>query len=160
MGDRCVRAARDARRRDPGVVAAPGFRRRLRCPKEVPRRIAYDLTAAGFGPGVNGPFFVAVQLPRAGDQAAVTTLANALNKDPGVALAAAAPVAADATVAPIQVVPKTAPQDKATTDLLFHLREDVIPGATATSGAIAYVGGFQAVTADFTQVLRTRCRGS
>jgi RND superfamily putative drug exporter len=70
-----------------------------------------------------------------------------------VALAAGAPVAADATVAPIQLFPKTAPQDEATTDLLFHLREDVIPAATADSGAQAYVGGFQAVTADFTQVL-------
>ena len=142
------------------VVAIPvlslrlGFADDSGAPQGSSPRIAYDLTAAGFGPGVNGPFFVAVQLPRAGDQAAVTTLVNALNKDPGVALAAAAPVAADATVAPIQVVPKTAPQDKATTDLLFHLREDVIPGATATSGAIAYVGGFQAVTADFTQVLQ------
>jgi putative drug exporter of the RND superfamily len=142
------------------VVAIPvlslrlGFADDSGAPQASSPRIAYDLTAAGFGPGVNGPFFVAVQLPRAGDQAAVTTLANALNKDPGVALAAAAPVAADATFAPIQVVPKTAPQDKATTDLLFHLREDVIPGATATSGATAYVGGFQAVTADFTQVLQ------
>ena len=142
------------------VVAIPvlslrlGFSDDSGAPQGSSPRIAYDLTAAGFGPGVNGPFFVAVKLPRAGDQAAVTTLADALNKDPGVALAAAAPVAADATVAPIQVVPKTAPQDKATTDLLSHLREDVIPGATATSGAIAYVGGFQAVTADFTQVLQ------
>ena len=83
----------------------------------------------------------------------MTTLTDALNADPGVALAAGAPVAADATVAPIQVFPKTAPQDEATTDLLFHLREDVIPAATADSGAQAYVGGFQAVTVDFTQVL-------
>jgi RND superfamily putative drug exporter len=117
-------------------------------------RIAYDLTAEGFGPGVNGPFYLAVQLPRAGDQEAVTALTDALNDDPGVALAAAAPVAADATVAPIQVFAKTAPQDQATTDLLFHLREDVIPAATADSGAKAYVGGFQAVTADFTRVLQ------
>ena len=56
-------------------------------------------------------------------------------------------------IAAIQVFPKTAPQDKATTDLLLHLREDVIPQATGGSGAKAYVGGFQAVTADFTQVL-------
>ena len=35
-------------------------------------RIAYDLTAEGFGPGVNGPFYLAVELPEAGDQQAVT----------------------------------------------------------------------------------------
>src|SRR3954454_492666 len=142
------------------VVAIPvlslrlGFSDDSGAPQGSSPRIAYDLTAAGFGPGVNGPFFVAVQLPRAGDQAAVTTLANALNKDPGVALAAASPVAANATVAPIQVIPKSAPQDKATTDLLARLRDRVIPAATAGSHAMAYVGGFQAVTADFTQVLQ------
>ncbi len=118
-----------------------------------PQRIAYDLTAEGFGPGVNGPFYLAVELAQPGDQDAVTVLTDALNADPGVALAAASPVAEDATVAPVQVIPTTAPQDEATTDLLFHLREDVIPSATAASGAQAYVGGFQAVTADFTQVL-------
>ncbi len=144
------------------VIALPvlslrlGFADSSGSPQGSPPRIAYDLTAQGFGPGVNGPFYIAVQLPTAGDQAAVSTLTKALNADPGVALAAAAPVAADATVAPVQVVPKTAPQDKATTDLLFHLREAVIPAATADSGAKAYVGGFQAVTADFTQVLQKR----
>jgi putative drug exporter of the RND superfamily len=131
-----------------------GFADDSGAPKGSSPRIAYDLTAQGFGPGVNGPFFIAVQLPQAGDQAAVTNLTDALNKDRGVALAAAAPVTANATVAPVQVIPKTAPQDKATTDLLFHLREDVIPAATADSHAKAYVGGFQAVTADFTQVLQ------
>jgi putative drug exporter of the RND superfamily len=142
------------------VVAIPvlslrlGFSDDSGAPQGSPQRIAYNLTAEGFGAGVNGPFFIAVKLSQAGDQAAVTTLTDALNRDPGVALAAAAPVAAGATVAPIQVVPKSAPQDEATTDLLFHLREDVIPAATADSNATAYVGGFQAVTSDFTQVLQ------
>jgi RND superfamily putative drug exporter len=130
-----------------------GFSDDSGAPEGSSQRIAYDLTAEGFGPGVNGPFYLAVELPEAGDQQAVTTITDALNADPGVALAAGAPVAADATVAPIQLFPKTAPQDEATTDLLSHLREDVIPAATAESGAQAYVGGFQAVTADFTQVL-------
>jgi putative drug exporter of the RND superfamily len=142
------------------VVAIPmlslrlGFSDDSGAPEGSPPRIAYDLTAEGFGPGVNGPFYLAVQLPSAGDQSAVTTITDALNADPGVALAAAAPVAPDATVAPIQVFPTTAPQDQATTDLLFHLREDVIPAATADWGAKVYVGGFQAVTADFTRVLQ------
>ncbi len=43
----------------------------------TPPRIAYDLTAEGFGPGVNGPFYIAVQLPEAGDQAAVSQLTDA-----------------------------------------------------------------------------------
>ena len=142
------------------VIAIPmlslrlGFSDDSGAPKGSSPRIAYDLTATGFGPGVNGPFYIAVQLPKAGDQASVTALTDALNADPGVALAAAAPVAADATVAPITVIPKSAPQDQATTDLLIHLRENVIPAATAETGAKAYVGGYQAVAADFTQVLQ------
>jgi RND superfamily putative drug exporter len=141
------------------VIAIPMLSMRLGfsddggTPKGSPTRIAYDLTAEGFGPGVNGPFYLAVKLPTPGDQAAIDTLVDALNADPGVALAAAPTVAKDATVAPVQVYPKTSPQDAATTDLLHHLRSDVIPAATQQSGAQAYVGGFQAVTVDFTQVL-------
>ena len=118
-----------------------------------PPRIAYDLTAEGFGPGVNGPFYIAVQLPQAGDQDAVTQLTDALMADDGVALAAAPPVADDADVVPIQLYPTTAPQDEATTDLLFHIRDDIIPAVEEDTGAQAYVGGFQAVTVDFTKVL-------
>ena len=143
------------------VIAVPmlslrlGFADDSGTPVGSPTRIAYDLTAKGFGPGVNGPFYIAVKLAQPGDQAAVDALTKALNADPGVALAAAPPVAADATVAPVQVYPKTAPQDVATTELLHHLRKDVIPPATASTGAKAYVGGFQAVTVDFTQVLQS-----
>jgi putative drug exporter of the RND superfamily len=142
------------------VVAIPmlslrlGFADDSGTPQGSPPRIAYDLTADGFGPGVNGPFFIAVQLPEAGDQQAVTTLTDALSADAGVALAAASPIAEDTSVAVIQLFPTTAPQDEATTDLLYRLREDVIPGATAETGAEAYVGGFQAVTVDFTRVLQ------
>src|SRR4029077_7723973 len=58
-----------------------------------------------------------------------------------------------ADVVPIQVYPTTAPQDAATTDLLNKIRGDVIPPVEADTGAQAYVGGFQAVTVDFTKVL-------
>ena len=141
------------------IIAIPlmslrqGFSDDSGAPEGSPPRIAYDLTAQGFGPGVNGPFYIAVQLPQAGDQQAMTTLTDTLNTTPGVALAVAPPVAPDATVAPIQLYPTTAPQDEATTELLNSLRDEVIPQATADSGARAYVGGFQAVTADFTDVL-------
>ena len=130
-----------------------GFSDDSGAPVGSPSRIAYDLTAEGFGPGVNGPMFIAYKLDTPGDQAAVTALTEALNKDPGVALAAAGPVAADATVGVIQVFPTTAPQDQATTDLLFHLRNDVIPPLAAANGGQVYVGGYQAATADFTKVL-------
>jgi RND superfamily putative drug exporter len=78
---------------------------------------------------------------------------SALSDNSGVALAAAPPVAKDADVVPIQVYPTTAPQDAATTDLLNTIRNDVIPPVETDTGAQAYVGGFQAVTVDFTKVL-------
>jgi putative drug exporter of the RND superfamily len=137
----------------PVLQLRQGFSDDSGAPKGSAARIAYDLTAEGFGPGVNGPMYIAVQLPAPGDQDAVTGLSNALNDDPGVALAAAAPVGPDAVVGVVQVFPTTAPQDEATTDLLFHLRETVIPQALADTGATAFVGGFQAVTVDFTKVL-------
>ena len=137
----------------PVLQLRQGFSDDSGAPQGSPARIAYDLTAEGFGPGVNGPMYIAVQLPSAGDQAAVGALSAALNADPGVALAAAAPVAPDAQVGVIQVFPTTAPQDEATTDLLFHLRETVIPQALEATGGAAFVGGFQAVTVDFTKVL-------
>ncbi len=141
------------------VIALPmlslrlGFSDDSGTPVGSPTRIAYDLTAEGFGPGVNGPFYIAVELPAPGDQDSLTALTDALADTPGVALAAAAPVAEDASVAVIQLFPTTAPQDEATTDLLFELRDTVIPAAVEASGTRAYVGGFQAVTADFTKVL-------
>ena len=137
----------------PVLQLRQGFSDDSGAPKGSPARIAYDLTAEGFGPGVNGPMYVAVQLPGQGGEQAMGALAQALNSDPGVALAAAAPLAPGAKVGVVQVFPTTAPQDAATTDLLFHLRDTVIPGALDGTGATAYVGGFQDVTVDFTKVL-------
>jgi SPP1 gp7 family putative phage head morphogenesis protein len=48
-------------------------------------RIAYDLTAEGFGPGANGPFFVAVQLPKTGDVEGLAQIVSALEATSGVA---------------------------------------------------------------------------
>ncbi len=141
------------------LIAAPvlqlrqGFPDDSGAPQGSTARIAYDLTAEGFGPGVNGPMFIAVELPAQGAQAAMDSLTTALKADPGVALAASQPVAPGATVGVVQVYPTTAPQEIETTDLLFHLRDTVIPQALEGTGATAYVGGFQAVTADFTTVL-------
>ena len=75
-------------------------------------------------------------------------------RDTGNVAFATNPIPIDNDLRLVQVYAKSAPQDEATTDLLFRLREDVIPAATAGSNATAYVGGFQAVTSDFTQVLQ------
>ena len=48
----------------------------------------------------------------------------------------------------ITVVPTTGPQDAATEDLVRTLRDEVIPTATAGTGAVVHVGGATAITID------------
>ncbi len=116
-------------------------------------RIAHDLIAEGFGPGINGPFIVTAQTAAPGDNASVGGLAAALAADPTVAVAVPFPMAADSSVTAIQVIPTTAPQDEATAVLLDRMRTDVIPPVETATGLTAYVGGTLAITSDFTTVL-------
>jgi len=147
------------------VMAIPYFSIRLGFPDDSgqpvgsPARIAYDLTAEGFGPGSNGPFFVAVQLPYALDEDSLRGLIQDLNETPGVARTipneAMVPISvtANQTIAAIQVIPETSPQDPDTDELLQRLRTETIPRAEEGTTMRAYVGGATAVTTDFTTVL-------
>ena len=56
----------------------------------------------------------------------------------------------------IQVFPTSAPQDEATTNLIHHLRSDVVPEATKGTDMTVYVGGFTAASQDFADVLSSR----
>ena len=50
-------------------------------------------------------------------------------------------VSADGKTVLITVIPKSGPQDQATTQLLNTLRDTTIPQALAGTGITAYVGG-------------------
>jgi RND superfamily putative drug exporter len=118
--------------------------------EQTPRR-AYDMLAEGFGPGFNGPFLVAVPGEAASDAATLTSLTETLRGTDGVAFATdPIPVADD--LALIQIYPDSAPQDAATTELVHHLRDDVVPA----SGTAALVGGFTAAGVDFADYLGDR----
>jgi RND superfamily putative drug exporter len=125
-------------------------------PAGTQSRQAYDLVAQGFGPGSNGPFVLAVQMPSGAHPDDLVRLRAALAATPGVASVAPATVSPSGTTAVIRVNPTTAPQDVATSKLLHHLRRDVIPTAMAGSGAHVYVGGFNALTDDFSNLLGQR----
>jgi len=130
-----------------------------------PTRIAYDLTAEGFGAGVNGPFIAAVELGTPGDFAEYGSAIAALENTPGVAATNPSTVmlplvelsgqalSPDGSVGAIFVIPETGPQDEATDALLTELREVTGPQMLESSGTIMYVGGSLAVTNDFTGVL-------
>ncbi|WP_068278127.1 MMPL family transporter [Aldersonia kunmingensis] len=84
-------------------------------------RLAYDLTAAEFGPGANGPFLVAVDLEH-NPATSLPALANRLANDPGVAAVSPAMVAPDGAAAVLEVVPTTGPAVEATTGTMDRLR--------------------------------------
>jgi RND superfamily putative drug exporter len=108
-------------------------------PTSRTERQAYDLTADGFGPGVNGPLVVAVDISE--DATIVEPLSAAIAADAGVAAVAAAEVDPAAGVATIVVVPDSSPQDAATFETVQRLRSDVFPAVLADSPATAHVGG-------------------
>ncbi|MEU1182348.1 MMPL family transporter [Streptomyces sp. NPDC005820] len=122
-------------------------------PTTSTNRQAYDMIADGFGPGFNGPLVLAVQAPTAADRAAEAKLVTALKQVDGVAGASAAPMRPGQTVGVISVVPTTSPQSAATSDLIHHLRDKVIPPAEQGTSMKVYVGGLTASNDDFASVL-------
>jgi len=113
-------------------------------------RQAYDLSAAGFGPGANGPLLLAAELPATGGTATVDGLSAALRATPGVAAVMPPRLNDDGDTAILTVLPTTGPQDAATEDLVHRLRDDVIPAATAGTGTTVHVGGVTATSIDST----------
>ena len=122
-------------------------------PTTSTNRQAYDMIADGFGPGFNGPLVLAVQAPDAAGKAAERKLVTALEKVDGVASANSAPMKDGQTVGVVSVVPTTSPQSEATSDLIHHLRDDVIPQAEQGTSMKVYVGGVTASNDDFASVL-------
>jgi len=119
-------------------------------------RKAYDLLAGAFGPGSNGPLLLVAEIGSPADQAALAQLIEQLSSIPGVAAVAPMPSAPGAKLALIQVIPKTAPQDKATSDLIENLRSTVIPKATEGTALKVYVGGLTAIFDDFAVVIQDK----
>jgi RND superfamily putative drug exporter len=127
-------------------------------PESRTQRVAYDKLSEAFGPGSNGPFLLAVDIPKgdAGNEANLQKLQQAVGDATGMASVAPAQVSQDGEMATIFAIPRTAPQDKATSDLLERLREDVIPGAVAGTPLRVYVGGNTAGFEDFSDKVSGR----
>jgi RND superfamily putative drug exporter len=146
------------------VFAAPTLGMRLgqpddgNQPESRTQRVAYDLQTEAFGPGSNGPFLLAVDTPP-GDsntEQQLAALEDAVADTPGVESVAPAQLSEDGEMATIFAIPTTAPQDKATSDLLERLRDDVIPRATEGTPLQVYVGGNTAGFEDFSDKVSSR----
>ncbi|MEY3656871.1 MAG: hypothetical protein RL114_1229 [Actinomycetota bacterium] len=140
-----------------GLLAVPMFSLRLgfsdlgNAPADTTVRKAYDLISEGFGPGFNGPLYIAVGGDTAASPQAMQEFAQVIQKTEGIAAAFPAPMPSK-EVGLVIAYPKTSPQDEATSDLVHRLRSDVIPA----TNVYAKVGGFTASGIDFSDYLSKR----
>ncbi len=138
-----------------------GFSDEGNFPEETTTRQAYDMLAEGFGPGFNGPLIITVQVGTPESRAAIDPLLAALAATPGVASVSPAfpsdranPQAAEAYL--IRLISTTAPQDRATAELVERLRNEVVPAAVGGSSLTVNVTGRVAADIDFTEYLTGR----
>ncbi len=115
-------------------------------PTEQTARRAYDLLAAGFGPGFNGPIPIVVDVR--GDAEAPQRVYEGVRNLAGVASAGEPQFNDEETVAIVFVTPDSAPQDEETEQLVDRLRGEVVPAATEGSEAVVYVSGLNAAFID------------
>jgi RND superfamily putative drug exporter len=118
-------------------------------PAGTTTRNAYDLLAEGFGAGFNGPFSIVASLPSKGDDTALKELSRSLKTEPGVAETTAVILNPAGNTGVFQLYPTTSPQSEKTTELLDHIRGDLIPPLEQRTGAQVHVGGITAIFEDF-----------
>ncbi len=146
-----------------GVLAAPVFAMRLGfadagndAPTSTTRK-AYDLVADAYGPGVNGPMSVVVELDGSKDDAAtLASLEKALKADPGVASVDDPTISAKKDLAVFNVTPTTAPQDARTDQLVKRLRSEVLPDTLGDRREDASVTGGTPMLTDISSRLQVR----
>jgi RND superfamily putative drug exporter len=144
------------------ALLAPVFAMRLDSsdagtdPANVSTRHAFDLLAQGFGAGFNGPLLLVAELPGRDRAAALPALRATVSAVPDVVAVTAPRIAPSGAVAVIQVYPDSAPQALATTNLVNHLRDDVLPALQRRTGLPVLVGGFTASSIDFSHVLASK----
>lgn len=140
-----------------GLLSAPMFSLRLgfsdngNAAQDTDVRQAYDLISEGFGPGFNGPLYIAVGGSTPAQPKEMQAFAQTLSTTEGIAAAIPVPLNSK-EVGLVIAYPTTAPQDEATSDLVHRLRSDVIPGTNVD----AKVGGFTAGGIDFSDYLAQR----
>ncbi|MGF1426744.1 MMPL family transporter [Kitasatospora sp. LaBMicrA B282] len=130
-----------------GALAWPAHGLRLALPDNgtapggSTQRLAYDQVSDKFGPGFNGPLLVLADTSQSADpKAAGEQLAAGIRALPDV-VAVSPPVADPQThTALLQVVPKSAPSDQATKDLVNAIRADADQLHRQTGASIKVTG--------------------
>jgi RND superfamily putative drug exporter len=144
------------------ALAAPALGMRLgfpdagNDPPDTMTRQAYDLNTEGFGAGTNGPIVIAADMPGPDSKPAVERFARNLRGDNDIAFVPDPTFNADGDAAIVTVIPKSSPQDEATSDLVNRLRDDTIPQELGQSGVTAHVGGVTAALEDQSEYMKGR----
>jgi RND superfamily putative drug exporter len=146
------------------IVAIPVFSIQLgfadagNDPEGTTTRTAYEMLEEGFGPGVNGPLILVTELPADADLMEIQAATVTLQQVEGVSqVSQAIPNDPQQPTAVLwQVIPETAPQDQATSDLVHMIRDDVIPQINETLGTEILVTGPVAANLDFSDYLSQR----
>ena len=116
---------------------------------------SYELLTQGFGPGFNATIIFVVDarnIPADQRDAVATQVSQTIGKDPDVANATPPTFNQAHSVAIVSVVPKTGPDDDATTNLVNRLR--AAPERLVTqAGGDAYVTGMTAAAIDISAKL-------
>ena len=113
-----------------GIVAVPALSLNLALPNAgvLPQgseaRVSYDLTAEEFGPGFNGPLILTGTIVTSTDPLTLMQdLGDEVEKIPGVREVALATPNETADTGIVQIIPETAPDDPATSELVRELRD-------------------------------------
>ena len=118
--------------------------------------------AKGFGPGFNGPLELVSVVHSQADKDVIDKVATDVQHTPGVVDKPIVPIyfpsktGDGSEVALMIAYPTTSPQDAATTNLIYHLRDVTIPEAVGDSGVKVLVGGDTAIFVDFAHVLSAK----
>src|SRR5215216_2379182 len=142
------------------ALAAPALGMRLgfpdagNDPPDTMTRQAYDLNTEGFGPGTNGPIQIAAKIPGPQAKPQIDAFANTLRSTPDVAFVTPPRINETGDAALITVIPTTSPQDKATEDLVNHLRDDVVPSQFQGTGIDVEIGGVTAALEDQSEYMK------
>ena len=146
-----------------GIVAAPVAALRIGFPDDGnlgesnTLRASYDLIADGFGPGFNGPLQVVLDVSGSSDPSGFAQdVERELAGTPGISSVVPAAVSPDGDLVVVTALPETAPQDRATADLVDDLRQDVLPDIGDAYGGEVMVTGSAALQVDVASKLQSR----
>jgi RND superfamily putative drug exporter len=125
-------------------------------PPETSQRQAYDLLAEGFGPGFNGPLLMVATVPDEIARQGLEDLRDDVAATPGVAAVSEPTFNPAGDVAVFNAMPTTAPQAAEAADVVYELRDVVVPAATDGTDLQVLVGGNTAAFVDLDRQMSAR----